>query len=424
MAIKDMLARQQRNTKTVGDGSKAQSYAQGAQTFWNSGIYDNTKEVTSENLADIQKINPNAKVGNVIRVGNAGFSGALGNFTNSTAGALLSSGIDAAGALMPRNTDTNEFQSGVKQGIYSGLSMVPGWGQAASMALKLVDNIGSATGLNLDALNKDQSRAAGINGWGRIFNNAIGAIPGASLIAGAIAGNTIDAYNTREVKGLSDAFGGTVNDINIAGTMGGKSYITNGAANTFIGNQNNNVDTLTSLAKWNSIRKNADAADYYNNYINRASGFSMASDLFRIGKSGMKLPSVDEIRSIIKHNDSQVIEAFQNGGVIGVDTNVLPEGALHKDLNHLEDVNPDVGEEVTTKGIPVVVTDSEGNVEQVAEIEKEEIILRKELTDRLEELWKDGSEEAMIWAGKLLALEIITNTQDNTGQLDDGKEIK
>ena len=112
----------------------------------------------------------------------------------------------------------------------------------------------------------------------------------------------------------------------------------------------------------------------------------MASDLFRIGKSGMKLPSVDEIRSIIKHNDSQVVETFQNGGVIGVDTNILPEGALHKDLNHLEDVNPDVGEEVTTKGIPVVVTDSEGNVEQVAEIEKEEIILRKELTDRLEEL--------------------------------------
>ena len=38
---------------------------------------------------------------------------------------------------------------------------------------------------------------------------------------------------------------------------------------------------------------------------------------------------------------------------------------------------------------------------------------------KIEELMKDGSEDAMIEAGKLLVSEIIENTQDNTGQLTD-----
>jgi len=103
---------------------------------------------------------------------------------------------------------------------------------------------------------------------------------------------------------------------------------------------------------------------------------------------------------------------LQKGGVIGTDTNLLPEGALHARLNHLQDTNPDL-EEATKKGIPVL--DESG--QQVAEIEKEELILRLELTKKIEELMKDGSDEAMIEAGKLLVSEILENTQDNTGQL-------
>lgn len=80
------------------------------------------------------------------------------------------------------------------------------------------------------------------------------------------------------------------------------------------------------------------------------------------------------------------IQAFQEGGVIGKDINLLPEGALHKNRNHLEDVNPEIGSKVTEKGIPVIVTDENCNIKQVAEVEKEEIILRSELTKRIEEL--------------------------------------
>ena len=64
--------------------------------------------------------------------------------------------------------------------------------------------------------------------------------------------------------------------------------------------------------------------------------------------------------------------------------------------------------------------------DQVAEIENNEIIFRLEITQQLEELMKDGSDEAMIEAGKLVAQEIIENTVDNTGQIteevENGKE--
>ena len=54
-------------------------------------------------------------------------------------------------------------------------------------------------------------------------------------------------------------------------------------------------------------------------------------------------------------------------------------------------------------------------VVQHAEIERNEIIFTKGVTEELERLYKDGSDEAAIQAGKLIAKQIIENTQDNTG---------
>jgi phosphosulfolactate synthase (CoM biosynthesis protein A) len=128
--------------------------------------------------------------------------------------------------------------------------------------------------------------------------------------------------------------------------------------------------------------------------------------MYAVGKKGMKILSKKELQDILAKRK------LQKGGVIGTDTNLLPEGALHARLHHLDEVNKDL-EEATKKGIPVL----DANGQQVAEIEKEELILRLELTKKIEELMKDGSEEAMIEAGKLLVSEILENTQDNTGQL-------
>lgn len=101
------------------------------------------------------------------------------------------------------------------------------------------------------------------------------------------------------------------------------------------------------------------------------------------------------------------IESFKQGGTI----NVIPDGALHAHKNNMGLDN------ITPKGIPVVDNDNE----QQAEIEREELILIKSVTEKLEELYKKYQEsqddDIAIEAGKLLVEQILHNTQDNTNKL-------
>lgn len=124
-------------------------------------------------------------------------------------------------------------------------------------------------------------------------------------------------------------------------------------------------------------------------------------------------PINGSIISIIDPTTIEDIEEFKDGGSI----NVIPDGALHTRLHHMENAD-----NLTKKGIPVV----DNNGEQQAEVEKEEIILRLDLTKKLEELErkyyneetsKKEKEELALEAGKLLSDEILNNTQDNTKQL-------
>jgi len=109
------------------------------------------------------------------------------------------------------------------------------------------------------------------------------------------------------------------------------------------------------------------------------------------------------------------IKVFKEGGKV----NVIPSGALHAHKHNLTEVAEDGEkfEDVTTKGIPVVVEDEKGNLIQQAEVEREEIIFRLEVTKKLEELSKKHTDEAAIEAGKLLVKEILYNTEDNTGEM-------
>lgn len=108
-----------------------------------------------------------------------------------------------------------------------------------------------------------------------------------------------------------------------------------------------------------------------------------------------------------------VPKKFAEGGKV----NVIPDGALHAHKHHLEEIDPKL-KEVTSKGIPVITEEDGGKLKQHAEIERNEIIFRLEVTKELEDLMKDGSDEAAIKAGKLLVHEIINNTIDNTGLME------
>lgn len=121
------------------------------------------------------------------------------------------------------------------------------------------------------------------------------------------------------------------------------------------------------------------------------------------------------METFIELVDPTSIPEFQNGGSI----NVIPDGALHA-RKHNMDLDG-----ITRKGIPVV-SEKDGEIEQQAEIEKEEIIFRLEVTQKLEELEKkfysdestqEEKDECALEAGKLLVNEILYNTQDNTNNL-------
>lgn len=120
------------------------------------------------------------------------------------------------------------------------------------------------------------------------------------------------------------------------------------------------------------------------------------------------IKNTEEWKNFENYILSNKVDSFKEGGSF----NIIPAGALHARLHHMEN-----DENITKKGIPVVSEKENGELEQHAEIEKEEIILRLSLTKRLEELAKEGTDEAALEAGKILVDELLNNTIDNTNIL-------
>jgi len=112
-------------------------------------------------------------------------------------------------------------------------------------------------------------------------------------------------------------------------------------------------------------------------------------------------------------------QKFALGGKI----NVIPEGALHARKNNYEG---ELAEQVTSKGIPVITYDEDDKITQHAEIEHSEIIFNKDVTDQLEAWFKEYNEtsksvdkaELEIKCGKFLTEEILENTEDNVGLIE------
>lgn len=133
---------------------------------------------------------------------------------------------------------------------------------------------------------------------------------------------------------------------------------------------------------------------------------------------------------IYKHQNGAKLKGIEVSEV----ENILPTGQLHKNKHD------DFGiEGITEKGIPVLQVKDDtaetiqevqqqaagGEVVQSAEIEREEIIFNKELTDYVEqnrELWKEGTQkekdDICLEVGKRIVKEILFNTKDESGLID------
>ena len=287
---------------------------------------------------------------------------------------------------------------------------------AIGLADKFTDGIIDAAGIRSNQISKDIKERTGITGAARFLNNSMNFLPGNLL---AIGGKKLtDSELSQETENIRGAFTGTLDDIDAAQSIGGSrvnfmlSRKTRNKMNDYIKEQNWKNDLLTNISKTNTLRKQSDYAQNLNTQnINRNSGNTYQT--MAVGKEGLKLPDREMLDAIY----AKKVTICKDGGVIGVDSNVIPEGALHKELNHMEEHNEELDKVITDKGIAVVTTDKDGKIEQVAEIEKEEIVFRLELTKKIEELWHNGSQEAMLKAGKLLVKEIMGNTDDNTETL-------
>ena len=334
---------------------------------------------------------------------------------------IAQSAGSAIDAFTQAKTDPSDSQAQLQNQVRGGISDAAiQSGNPIAMAIgvgsKLVDAIGAQTGLNLDNIDKEAGKDAGISGAARGFNNLMNYIPGNSMIWGAFASKTQNAdVISDEVKDIQGAYGDSYDDLESAQKLSGKRFLFGRRkANKFINEANETNQKMQDIATTNTLRKQSDYGnDIMQQNLNRYAGTNYMYNA--VGKQGMKLMSIEQAKLILmmrKNVEQKELQIFANGGAI----NIIPEGARHSRLNHLDEVHDDF-EDVTKKGIPVVTPTEDGDLEQVAEVECGEIIFSKSVTEKLEELMKDGSDEAAIEAGKLLVKEIIKNTDDKTEEL-------
>lgn len=342
-----------------------------------------------------------------------------------SASSLGSVALSVANQFAPQKTEYSGDKGNITKGLddaYNKLSdavaFIPGLGTTTSLAMKGVSLGGKY-----------------INKWGGGTDGmtTTDAILGSDLLKLSTLGMTVSMingfggkraktfnYNTREDQQDRNYISGSYNmqKLEEANHKSGKKYglFSSGArkkADSLIETANTQANVLKGISQKSQFQNTfGNAMQNINtvNYQKNIQGYQ--PNYMHIGKQGMKIekqeedfiiPDISDFNPIIA-TEEEVLK-FKEGGSF----NIIPDGALHARKN-----NMDV-EGITKKGIPVV--DKEGN--QQAEIEKNEIIFRKEVTNQVEEAIKDGSDKKAIEIGKLLVKEIFKNTKDNTGLIKD-----
>lgn len=373
-----------------------------------------------------------------------GFVNGLGSFTNGAS--LGGLALNVASGLIGNKTEYSGDKGAITQGLDSiydtlsdGAAAIPGAGTAISLGMK-------GLGVLNKALNKwTGSGTSGMTNTDAILgSNFLGLTP-IGLINGWGGKNAYtmmkDSMVQKENLGnMWNAYGSTLDLYQDAQHKAGKKY---GYFSSDARKKANKIITRAALAREDLLDMNRQretgnirAGMTDANISKYALALNGGYQPLAVGRHGFKFQNVtptklykltkadkDKIKEIVKraknkeykfldvrkediHNWDKLPSdaapvAYQNGGVF----NLIPEGALHARKHHMED-----DENITKKGIPVV----DNNGKQQAEIECNEIIFRKEVTDKIEQLSEDGSDDAAIECGKLLSIEIMENTQDRT----------
>ena len=266
-----------------------------------------------------------------------------------------------------------------------------------------------------DSLAKPLDNTTKINSALDITSNLASSIPGYGWIAsGVLKGiniaDKLTAKNSIAQDTANEVISGYNLDIN---ANAGTSY-----GGIFGNKARKKSDSLTKLYDNNNIKKIS--ASYQGNQ-DILSAKNNVQDIYQknmqkiVGGPSLKLLSAKKGAKIQRSNLKNISKKASG--------NVIPDGALHARKHNLPE---EIKENVTNKGIPIISYDEKGGITQHVEIEINEIIFSKETTAKLEELhkkYKDVSDkeknDIAIEAGKFLTFEILENTTDNTGLLNE-----
>ena len=315
----------------------------------------------------------------------------FGNFMGSTGMNIASQALGAIGNIGGPNG--GEQAAAIKSGIRSVTDKLGPIGMAVGAADDLLGGIAGMAGKKLDGVSTGDKVISSIP----VIGNA------ASLFSSKLTKHNFDRSSV-----ASDY---SFNKEQAASDLGGKSILFGkGKKEKQIANAWSMYNKKADITDFNKKRLDSDAAMSLN--TQNQLRFSGGQQLYSLAKHGMKFPELDEARVIISRwsTNSTEPKKFQLGGKM----NLIPEGALHARKHNLEKINPELEGQITSKGIPVVAQ-GEGGVIQQAEIEKEEVIFRKEFTDELERLYKQYQDDIAIEAGKLICYELLKNTDDRSG---------
>lgn len=342
----------------------------------------------------------------------------------------LASATDMASGIVPYLTSTSNPYGFVGQLGMAGINKVTGGTDGMTVADSLLGSSGMAGAL------------FAANPWVGAGYMALSGINSATGKTTAKNANN-DFFSKQQLDTVWGSYGKSNKDHQEALKYGNKKYGGLSVAFGAYGKANNKVlednirtDKLMDIANKQEIAniRGNNMIDINNLAYQQSTAGGYQQKYNRIGRKGMKLPTkqdITKVRAILSKKSGGVItkepeyysiEAefeeneipeFKEGGTI------IPEGALHKCKNYMDLAKE---KQITHKGIPVVTTD--GTNEQQAEIERDEVIIEKSLTQKLEDLMEKFNsgqysqkekDKFAIEAGKLLTTELLENTDDRTG---------
>lgn len=291
-----------------------------------------------------------------------------------------------------------------------------------------------------------------------IFASPLGFM-GLGLI-NALGGQNADTITKNEeaFSTVGSSYAGTGNAVDDALTKSGKRYgLFSGnarkQANREIAEATRQQNTMSNIADDASMRSQLQSTmtdiNAVANSFRGAGGYQQAN--VRAAKFGMRLERAKAIANKPKITFEIIYNEtpkFKNGGTIiekeiiiekvideeiqsfekGGEVNLIPEGALHARKHHLEEIDENLKGNITSKGIPVISESEGGEIQQHAEIEHSELILRLSVTEQIEEARKkyesddtkqSEKDQLAIEIGKLLVQEILYNTDDRTNLIND-----